>query len=610
MVPPFAGLDRPALGPHLLQAVARDEGFEVTVFYANITFARVLGEPLYHRICYSSSTMLAGERVFAHLAFGVPRLGNRRPGDEVFFKGTVAERQPAVTLEELEHASAVATAWLPDVAAEILALGSDIVGCSTTFEQTAASVALLRRLKESRPEIVTLLGGANCEGEMGDRLASLVPEIDYTFVGECEGVFPEFLRDISAQRRPSARLVHGTPCGDMDALPCVDYSEYYKRLESVADFHFVREKEVRLPYESSRGCWWGEKQHCLFCGMNAETIRFRRKDPARVVSDLTVLLGAHPSKRISMVDNIMPYEFFKTLLPALAQSDLQAHIFYEQKANLNLHQVKLLREAGVAVIQPGIEALSTPLLRLMRKGVSAAQNIRLLRYCRSCDIAVNWNLLYAFPQDRLAWYEETLRLLPLLRHLHPPSGLSHLSLDRFSPYHDNPGAFGISAVAPIDAYLDVLPRDADVAHIAYHFTAQYESESRDEVRVMTAIRDEISAWRLAWQGVAAAGAPVEALAAASAGAESAAMLVVTRLDDSTFLLTDSRRGGGPTFEFLDEAQARLVLLGAANGAEPSLRWAAKRGWITCVDDRWIALATADYELMEYFEASQTVAGSR
>ncbi len=41
-----------------------------------------------------------------------------------------------------------------------------------------------------------------------------------------------------------------------------------------------------------------------------------------------------------MVDNIMPHDYFRTLLPALAKSGLGAHMFYEQKANLKLHQVK------------------------------------------------------------------------------------------------------------------------------------------------------------------------------------------------------------------------------------------------------------------------------
>jgi ribosomal peptide maturation radical SAM protein 1 len=274
VVPPFGGLDRPALGLHLLQAVARNAGFRVTVFYANVRFARALGESLYDRICYGPTTELAGERIFAHLAYGVPRLGNRLPSDEVNSNPTAAEGQSTVSLEELRTASAIATVWLPDVVAELLALGPEIVGCSTTFEQTAASVAHLRRLKQARPEIVTLLGGANCEGEMGDGLASLVPEIDYTFSGECEDVFPEFLQAIASQRRPAYRIVHGTPCRDMNALPLVDYSEYYAQLELIRNFQLVRSRETWLPYESSRGCWWGEKHHCTFCGINGKTMSF------------------------------------------------------------------------------------------------------------------------------------------------------------------------------------------------------------------------------------------------------------------------------------------------------------------------------------------------
>jgi ribosomal peptide maturation radical SAM protein 1 len=586
VVPPFAGLDRPALGPHLLQAAARAAGFDLIVFYANVRFARALGESLYHRICYGPSTRLVGERVFAHLAYGVARLGNRSSSPESCFEPGATERESAVSLEELEHASEIADVWLPAVADEILASGRDVVGCSTTFEQTAASVALLRKLKRCRPELFTLLGGANCEGEMSDGLASLVPEIDYTFAGECEETIPEFLAQIGAGRRPSGRVVHGRPCLDMDALPCIDYSDYYEQLGLVNEFRIVQERAIWLPYESSRGCWWGEKRHCTFCGINGETVAFRRKDPRHVVDDLLSLLKRHPSGRICMVDNIMPYDYFRTLLPLLAEAGHGAQIFYEQKANLRLRQVKSLRDAGVAIIQPGIEALSSPLLRLMHKGVSAAQNIHLLRYCRSCSVAVNWNLLYGFPNDRAAWYEDTLKLLPLMRHLHPPSGLFHVSLDRFSPYYKSPGAFGISALEPIDSYRDVLPQDADVGRIAYHFTGRYKSESSHS-RVTAAIRDEIAAWRLAWQG------------------NSAVLLAVTQLGDSTFLLTDTRQTDDPTFEFLTESQARLVLLGAQNDSEANLRWAEERGWIARVDDRWIALATADCELMEYFEGAET-----
>ena len=44
IVPPFAALERPALGPHLLQACAKAAGFEVRILYANLLLAAEIGE--------------------------------------------------------------------------------------------------------------------------------------------------------------------------------------------------------------------------------------------------------------------------------------------------------------------------------------------------------------------------------------------------------------------------------------------------------------------------------------------------------------------------------------------------------------------------------------
>ena len=59
----------------------------------------------------------------------------------------------------------------------------------------------------------------------------------------------------------------------------------------------------------------------------------------------------------------------------------------------------LLKRAGISFIQPGIEALSSSLLKLMRKGVSAHQNLALLRYARCAGVHLVWNLLCGFPGD-------------------------------------------------------------------------------------------------------------------------------------------------------------------------------------------------------------------
>jgi radical SAM superfamily enzyme YgiQ (UPF0313 family) len=67
------------------------------------------------------------------------------------------------------------------------------------------------------------------------------------------------------------------------------------------------------------------------------------------------------------------------VVPRLASELPGLNIFYEQKANLPRERLVLLKKAGIHTIQPGIEALSSELLSLMRKGTTARQNVALLR---------------------------------------------------------------------------------------------------------------------------------------------------------------------------------------------------------------------------------------
>ena len=38
----------------------------------------------------------------------------------------------------------------------------------------------------------------------------------------------------------------------------------------------------QIPLETSRGCWWGMKHHCIFCGLNGKQMAFQDKSPDRV----------------------------------------------------------------------------------------------------------------------------------------------------------------------------------------------------------------------------------------------------------------------------------------------------------------------------------------
>jgi len=358
IVPPFSDVTLPALGPHLLQAAAEARGMRVRILYASLIFAALVGLDAYQGICEdrtdaqvegrAQGPQFPGERVFARLAHGVDGLTAAR--------SRVSAGTP---LPILAGAERLTDLFCTLVAEGLATSGCRIVGLTSSFQQTNASFALLRAIKAARPDTVTLLGGANCEACMGAELLRQGEGVlDHVFSGESDHTFPRALERLLAGVRPLEPLIAGEPVFTLDDSPPPDFRDYFAQLAS-----FVPEFDLKLSwltYETSRGCWWGQKHHCTFCGLNGQTMAFREKSTAKVVAELKALSAGAPTTRVAMADNIMPHRYHATLVPALKAAELPLSIFYEQKANLSLDQVKALGDAGVRSIQPGIEALATP----------------------------------------------------------------------------------------------------------------------------------------------------------------------------------------------------------------------------------------------------------
>jgi ribosomal peptide maturation radical SAM protein 1 len=598
IVPPFANLDRPSLAAHLLQSIAGRAGIEVAVLYANVLLAATMGVDNYAAICRAPPHQLLGERFFARSAYGLAPLGEGVEelagfamivGTEWAGEGTPNVPFPGelpLPLDRLRELEALVPSWLDTVATAVAQLPVRVVGCTTTFEQTAASFALLARIKQTCPEIVTIIGGANCEGVMAEGMASLDPSrqiVDFIFSGESEGTFLAFLNDLRAGKLPATRIIRGEPLVNLDDLPTSEFTDYYEQRDRFLRHLPPPSRSVVLPYETSRGCWWGQKHHCTFCGLNGEGMAFRRKSPDKVIRELRALLQRYPCRQVAMADNIMPRDYFRTLLPVLAQDPLPVQLFYEQKANLTLNDVVLLKRAGITAIQPGIESLSSSLLKLMVKGVSSRQNIALLRYARSVGLDMYWNLLWGFPGDQLEAYQETLALLPLLHHLEPPQGLCHVTIDRFSPYFDDAARYGITKIRPFAAYSTVLPKYAEVEKIAYHFIGEYACGSHDDLGVIQSIAQELTRWQSKW-------AP---------GRHDRPVLSMTR-QQNRYIVIDTR-GVDPTrrVQEFDKTTAALIMAARpyASGEDPRIDLAIEHRLGVLLDSCYVPLATAEPELL-------------
>jgi ribosomal peptide maturation radical SAM protein 1 len=488
---PFAPRQHPSIGLSLLKA-ALSRARDSEIRYFTLDFAAVIGGPAYDRIANSATRTLAGEWVFSERA---------RTCAELCADGALARCAVAARRE--------AGRFLDRAATELLALRPRIVGFSSTFAQHAACLSLARRLKERDPQLCVIFGGANCEGIMGAETLRQFSFVDAVVSGEADAIIVELIE----------RLLHGKPVdhfqgvythanlaatandgystvqamSDLDALPYPDYTDYFRQSARFPELHETR--TPRLLFELSRGCWWGEKHHCTFCGLNGSTIRFRRKSARRGIAELRHLVSAYGVRAVELVDNILDMRYFHDFIPAVIDADLGLELFLEVKANLGKEQLRMLRDAGTCVFQPGIEHLDTGVLNLMDKGVTGLRNIQLLKWCKELGMLPQWNLIWGFPGEDEAAYTRIARQIPSISHLPPPNYAGTMRLDRFSPSFDEAEHRGLINVRPCPAYAHVydLP-EASLRNLAYYFVFDY-ADGRDPGAYTAPLAEAIDRWR-------------------------------------------------------------------------------------------------------------------
>jgi ribosomal peptide maturation radical SAM protein 1 len=493
---PWAVIYLPSIQLGTLEAVLRDVGVTATarsyyLDFVEYTMSATAAAPEGERItvddhvAISESSWLTG---MGDWVFAVPPLREATAEqDRAYAEYLTARHIEPRLLAIAERMKRAVPAFIERCADDVLAWEPTIVGFTSTFSQNVASLALAQALKARRPDLTIVFGGANCDGTMGMQLLSSFSFIDYAVQGEAEYALPGLVRELAqgvsapltggVMHRAADGTVVANPAGEavrMNDVPLPTYEEYFARLARSQVRGDVNPM-VTIPVETARGCWWGAKHHCTFCGLNGSTMTFRSKDPVKAANEFAVLSERHGYTTFQTVDNILDLGYFKTLLPALARAREQGddyRIFYETKANLRKEQVKGLSDAGIYWIQPGIESLSSHVLALMNKGSTALQNIRLLKWAREYDMSVSWNLIYGFPGETEEDYEKIFELLPSLSHLEAP-GMVRMLLERFSPYFTNPEKYGIRILGPSQWYRHVyaLPDEA-LMRLAYDF--EYE----------------------------------------------------------------------------------------------------------------------------------------
>ncbi|MFX1255594.1 MAG: RiPP maturation radical SAM C-methyltransferase [Promethearchaeota archaeon] len=470
--PPFANIDSPSVGLSILKAILNRSNIETKIVYTNLLLAKKITVALYDDIALSMGVDLLGEWIFSSYAY--PSASRKHKELEKNMKGRkilIPILGRSLIFEDVLEVKNTIGDYLEQCIDLILRENPKIVGFSTMFQQTCASIAMANKLKQTMPEIITVLGGANCSKPMGEALLEISPSIDYVFSGEADIEFVKFCSNILKNNIPKERFIDCSPIDNLNSLPYPDFFDYFEQRNQLGiDFEI---NQIR--FESSRGCWWGERSQCLFCGLNACNIKYRQKTPERVRREIEYLVNTYQADHIQATDTILPKDFPSTVFETFEKPARLKSIYYEVRPNLSFKELYLLKSKGVTALQPGIESLNNNLLKAMKKGLTAENNIRFLRDFKTLGIRPDWNILYAIPGEKKEDYEDMIQLIPQITHLPPPLFLGPLNPQRYSPLFNEHEKYGIKNLRPERAYNSIFPDEADVENLALYFSGDFET---------------------------------------------------------------------------------------------------------------------------------------
>ena len=455
---------------------------------------------------------LVGEWIWSKCAFG----DQANTEDDNFFAAyaglfeTICDRA-GCTLEDIRRLRDVGAPEFIDFCLEAVDWSRfGLIGFTVVFQQLVASLALARALKQRYPNIPIIMGGASLEDDIADEIMRNCPQIDYVHCGDAEISLPEMVRRLYSGRsmeglqglmwrdeQGSVRYAGRAPnFMDMNRTPLPDFDEYFYARQASGYEKSDAVQELLVPFEAARGCWWGEKNHCTFCGLNRSGMEFRAKDPDKVLEQLEALSRRYGQFYFNAIDNIMAPEYVEKLFGRLAAANSDLCIHYEIRPNFSRSQLGRLRRSGLFSVQPGIESLSTNILKIMRKHSTGMRNVELIKWCTYYGINALYNILCRFPGEAEEDYRVQSEIASKITHLQPPYAIVKARADRGSPMYTEPETQSISGLVPARCYQYIFPQDFDLRRISYYFDHKMANTVDDDI--YEELFGRVGAWQAGW----------------------------------------------------------------------------------------------------------------
>lgn len=339
---------------------------------------------------------------------------------------------------------------------------ADVVGLSVCFPgQLQPAYAFALKIKQALPGVHVTCGGPGVTQMLlrlsGERLARALGPFDSACLFEGEHTLLALaraldegrpLRDVPnvvvRDRLMGARFVSGHGMEDLKALPAPDFDGL--------PLHAYLAPALVLPYDPTRGCYWGKCTFCHYGLAEVGTAAYRERAVETIVAHLGALAARHGTRHFYLSqDSVAPKTLVK-MAQAIIDAGLDVRWATDLKPEKYLTQERadVLRRAGAVACALGVESASPRVLGLIDKGAPVEVVSDVIDHLASAGVAAEAMCFTDFPTETHAEAVATLDFLRARRdalavYIVGEFGLTHGSLVAQAPER-----FGIDEVFALE----------------------------------------------------------------------------------------------------------------------------------------------------------------
>jgi hypothetical protein len=352
------------------------------------------------------------------------------------------------------------------LAPRLRAAGVGAVGISVCFPgQLQPAYAFALKLRRALPGVHLTVGGPAATQLYlrldGADLAAALGPFDSAVLFEGERTLHALLGALDARpgdpgaargipnvvhrdRLLGAKVMRGEASEDMRLLPAPDFDGM--PLDRYLAPHLV------LPYDPTRGCYWGKCTFCHYGLAETGTASYRERAVETAVEHLAALSARHGTRYFYLSqDSVAPKTIVK-LAAALADAGLDLRWATDLKPEkyLSLERAQTLRRGGAVACALGVESANPRVLGLIDKGAPVAVVSDVIDRLAEAGIAAEAMCFTGFPSESYEEALDTLRFLDQRRDRVAAFIVGEFDLTHGALVARHPERFGVSEIWQVE----------------------------------------------------------------------------------------------------------------------------------------------------------------